>query len=314
MASVRPRIALLTFVYEGDSEIAFDGFEALVRSCPDAFFDVYLTDDASPSHVGDAAVRWWTDTGMTARCFRNEVATGYRGAIGRTMRLVDELARSGACYDLVLRLDTDALVVKAGLIDALLSACNDPCTLYGVGRQMAPSSASALLVDMLPIGLQRRRRNGRMEDSYASVRRRPVWWSRIARRAVRNGFRFRYADGCCYVLGRDVAATLVASGFVGAHVDYDRLGLLTSEEDVLMAMMCAAAGVRFGDLCAADPTWAQMNFIGRDALTLPLDLVPYVVHPLKDNPDDRDLRNSLRRNLPLFAGLSNGDHRASPRD
>lgn len=293
------RIAVLTFVYEGDRELAFDTFDSIVRSSPSVKFDFFFTDDASPSRVGDALVAWCHDRGFVARCVRYESRTGYRGAIERTLSLLREVAQSSEQYDLILRIDTDALVVRKGIAAALQEHCVDPTGLYGVGRRMRVRDAVAMLLDLLPVGLKRKRSDGVVERSYTLTRLRPVWWWRLGVRALFNGFRFKFPDGCCYVLGGELPSVLHRAGSLDLYRE-NRYGLITSEEDVIVAMMCRASGVKVHDLAAQDPTWSHMNWMRERVLDAPADSIPYVIHPLKATPDGLALRAQIRGRLPLF--------------
>jgi hypothetical protein len=102
------------------------------------------------------------------------------------------------------------------------------------------------------------------------------------------------------VLGGQVPGILLASG----HLDLyrgDRYGLITSEEDVIVTMMCLANRLKFQRLETHDTTWSRMNSIGEGVLTEQADAIPFVVHPLKATPEGLSLRARIHRVLPLFA-------------
>ncbi len=129
---------------------------------------------------------------------------------------------------------------------------------------------------------------------------RPVWWWRIGLRALLRGFRFKFPDGCCYVMGGDLPRVLSNAGYLDLY-RASRYGLITSEEDVMLALMAYAAGLSVIDLAATDPTWAQMSWIGERAVSAPIESFPFVVHPLKATPDGLRVRAAIRRRLPLFS-------------
>lgn len=296
---MRPRIGVMTFVYDGDRRIVLDTLDSLVRSCPETDFDFYFTDDAS-SGVGQLVELWCHERGFRTRCVTYETNLGYRGAIERTLRLLREIASSAVKYDLIIRIDTDALVVRPGLVVELLNNCHDDAGIYGVTRRMRFRDSCALVLDLLPMGLKRIEKDGRIEHDYALRRLRPVWWSRIGVRALWRGFRFRFMDGCFYALGAQVPRRLLDSGQLELF-QRDRCGLITSEEDVVLAMMCKALGLSSHGLEQQDPAWKSMSTIGGDVLRDPSERVPFVVHPLKTSPEDLDLRAAVRRELPFFA-------------
>lgn len=300
MKAAPVRMAVLSFVYEGDRELALDTFDSIIRSSPAVEIDFYFTDDASPSRVGDALVAWCRHRGFAAHCVRYDTRTGYRGAIERTLSLLREVAQSSQQYDFILRIDTDALVVRPGIAAEFHEHCVDSIGIYGVQRRMRGRDAVALLLDLLPIGFKRKRSNGVVERSYGFTRVRPVWWWRVGLLALANGFRFKFPDGCCYVLGGELPRALFEAGSLDLY-RADRYGLITSEEDVILAMICHANGLKVHDLVEQDHTWAQMNWIREGILDAPADSIPFVVHPLKATPDGLALRAQIRARLPLFA-------------
>ncbi|MEI7547535.1 MAG: glycosyltransferase family A protein [Actinomycetota bacterium] len=298
-ATGRPRVAVMTFVHERDRDLAIDMLESLARSSPQADLDVYLVDDASPSRTGDAVAEWCVDHGYEVHCLRHDEHTGYRGAIQRTLELLTVVAGSTEPYDFVLRIDSDALVVRDHLIEFLQQHCTDRRGMYGVTRRMRRKDAAALLLDLLPAGLMRTEQDGVVGHDYSLRRTRPVWWWRIGLRSFAKGFRFRFADGPCVVLGSDVPRMLLQSGDLARHRP-DRHGLITSEEDVIVSMICRANGVHHTGLETFEPSWAQMNWIGAGVLDAPTDAVPFVVHPLKPTPEGLELRRRIHKTLPFF--------------
>lgn len=293
-------MAVLTFVYEGDRELAFDTLDSIIRSSPSVDIDFYFTDDGSPSRVGDALTAWCIERGFVGHCIRYESRMGYRGAIDRTLSLLREIALTSEQYDFILRIDTDALVVRKGIAASFAEHCVDSKGLYGVQRRMRVRDAAALLLDLLPVGFKRKRSSGIVEHSYAFTRLRPVWWWQVGLRAIVRGFRFKFPDGCCYVLGGELPHVLHKTGALDLY-RANHYGLITSEEDVILAMMCHASGLKVHDLASQDPTWSQMNWIRARVLDAPAESIPFVVHPLKGTPDDLALRAQIRSRLALFA-------------
>ena len=294
------RLAIMTFVYEDDRDIALDMLESVLRSCSGAVIDVFLTDDGSQSHVGDDVVDWCKSAGVRAICLRNSSNRGYRGAVERTIRPMKAIAEEPCAYDVILRIDTDALVIRDGLGKSLRASCTDRRGLYGVTRRMRLKDRVALLLDLLPIGPKRQIRNGRIGHSFGSLRSSPVWWWRLGTRGLLHGFRFSFVEGSCYLLGGDVPCKLMNLGFLDSFSE-SRYGLVTSEEDVIVTLMCRAAGLPIYELDRLDPTWREVYSIGEAVLDCPIDRLPYVVHPLKPTAEHAVLRAKIKRRMPFFS-------------
>ena len=295
-----PRLAVMTFAYEGDRRLAFEMLDSLVRSFDGEPFDLFVTDDASPSYVGEQIRAWGRARNIAVTVVRHDEKRGFRGAIERTVRLLREIAEQKHRYDLVLRIDTDALVIRPGLARALLAMAKDRRALYGVQRPMRGRDRIGLLLDLLPFGL-RRCMNGREILRQTKLSRlRPVWWWRIGLSALLRGFRFRYVEGSCYAFGGEVPRALADAGLLQRH-RADGHGLLSSEEDVMSMMMCRSLGLPFVATDAIDPTWKHVNTIGAGVLELAPEAAPYVIHALKDTPADDDLRQRIKAHMPLFA-------------
>jgi hypothetical protein len=172
------RLAIMTFVYEADRNIAIDLMDSVKRSIGEAEIDVFMTDDASPSHVGEEIATWCRAEGMNAVCFRDEESVGYRGAIERTLKLLRVIANKPEPYDLILRIDTDALVIRPGLGEALKKICTSRNGLYGVTHSMRFKDRVGLLIDLLPIGFKRKAVRGReIGHDYTLSRYSRVCWA-----------------------------------------------------------------------------------------------------------------------------------------
>jgi len=290
----------MTFVYEADHKIAFDLLDSVVRSCKGVEIDLYFTDDASPSNLGRKIVSWCNDVGVNAICLRDEKNLGYRGAVYRTVRLLKTIADQDKSYDVIVRIDTDALVIRHGLGDVLRQVCNDRFALYGVIQYMRRKDGLGLILDLIPFGLKRQfDSSGRIARSYSFSRYRPVWWWRIGFLGIFHGFRFGFVQGSCYFLGGGVPEKLKMLGYLDCF-DQNRFGLITSEEDVIVSLMCRAAGVRIHEMDRSDPSWRDMNSIGDAVLSRDPALLPYVIHPLKTTREHEELREKIKRTLPFF--------------
>lgn len=298
-----PRIAIVTFTYEQDRHITFELLESLFLSFRTASFDIFLTDDASSSHVGDEVIAWARERGMNAYCLRDNERQGFRGAIDRTIRVLKLLAAHPVEYDVILRIDTDAWVIKSGLDEALLHACNDPGALYGVMSYMRPKDRVGLLLDLLPGGLKRKSKGAMILHDFAATRRHRVWWSSAGMKAFGKGFRFGYVQGSCYALGGRVPRMLEESGYLGTY-DRNAHGLLTSEEDIMVTMLCHAAGIPIRELDRVDPSWKHINTIGERVLDCNERDTPYVIHALKADAYGTSLRKKIREKMSMFGSTS----------
>jgi hypothetical protein len=294
------RLAVMTFTYENDREIAFDLLDSVLRSCPGADIDLFFTDDASPSRLDGQVMAWCSKHGVKGHCLRYEENLGFRGAVERTLRLLNAIALQDVAYDAILRIDTDALVIRPGLDEAMQKLCSDRLGLYGVLQAMRPKDRMGWALDLLPVGLKRQAILGAVTgNTYSLSRWRPVWWWKIGILSILRGFRFKFVQGSCYMLGGDVPGVLLREGFLSSF-NRERHGLVTSEEDVVVTMMCKAAGVTVHEIDRSDRTWRNVNYIGEAVLSGDGSETPYVIHPLKATAEDGALREKIKRSLPLF--------------
>lgn len=294
------KFAVMTFTYEGDQGIVFDMLESLTKSFKQDRFDLFITDDASPSQVGQKVIEWGRARGIKVTCHREEQNQGFRGAVERTLRLLQLIADAPVQYDVILRIDTDALVIREGLDVALRNACDDPRALYGVIKYMRPRDRLGLLSDLLPIGLKRRSNGAKIEREYRPNRMHPVWWWSIGLNAFLRGFDFGFVEGSCYAMGGRLPAELAKRGMLKRY-SRGRHGLITSEEDIVVTMMCRAAGLPFRHLDKHDKSWRDVNVLGERVLTKELHELPYVVHALKPDAKGAALRAKIKARMPLFS-------------
>ncbi len=297
-----PRIAVVTFTYEQDKDITFELLESILLSFRTANFDIFLTDDASASKVGEQVIAWARERGMNAYCLRDDERQGFRGAVDRTIRILKLLAAHPVEYDAILRIDTDALVIKSGLDKALLSACHDPKSLYGVIRYMRPKDRVGLLLDLLPMGFKRHAKGAMILHDFSLKRLRPVWWSYAGMKAFTKGFNFGYVEGSCYALGGQVPRLLEQKGYLRRY-DRNAHGLLTSEEDIIVTMLCRAANIPIRELDRVDPSWKHVNTIGERVLDCKDHEIPYVIHPLKADNHGKTFRQKIREKMSMFRNV-----------
>ena len=297
--SGKARIAVMTFAYEGDKEIGFELLESLVSSFKDTRFDLYFTDDASTSRLDNEIVKWAEKRGIAAQGIRYENNMGFRGAVERTLSLLKHIALQPTDYDLILRIDTDALVIKEGLDQELFNICTDPKGLYGVLKKMRTKDRFGYLLDLLPIGFKRNTNNGKIDSKFSFSRRAPVWWWREGFKALWRGFRFKYVEGSCYVMGGAFPKELMRLGFLD-NFRRERHGLITSEEDVIVTTLCRAAGLPLYQTNKFDARWELVNILGPRVLNMSIQELPFVIHALKANEAGSRLRAKVRAKMPLF--------------
>jgi hypothetical protein len=110
--------------------------------------------------------------------------------------------------------------------------------------------------------------------------------------------------GSCYILGGDVPGILLNKGLLDLYQE-EKYGLVTSEEDAIVTMMCASLGLPIFKLENIDSTWRNLNYLGDAVLSMPLDQIPFVIHPLKPNAQHDALRLKIKEQLPFFAEGNN---------
>ena len=153
----------------------------------------------------------------------------------------------------------------------------------------------------MPFGLKRVSSGARIERHYTFSRFAPVWWSRIGLLGLVRGFRFAFVEGSCYALGGDVPRALLDAGLLDRY-RMESHGLITSEEDVMVTLMCSAARLPLHEIDRTDPSWREVNRIGAAVLDQLPGRVPYVYHALKPTPEHAALRARIKSALPFFAG------------
>lgn len=293
------KIAVMTFAYEGDKFIGFDMLESLVQSFGSTKFDLYFTDDASPSRIDLKISDWAKQRGITAKYIRYESNLGFRGASERTLALLTLIAEQPLTYDLILRIDTDALVIKQGIDQELYRCYSDRTALYGVLKNMRLKDRFGYLLDLLPFGLKRKSVLGRLEKNLTLTRIFPVWWWKEGILAIFRGFSFKYVEGSCYFMGGEFPKVLYEKGLLEKFQRH-RHGLITSEEDVIITTLCYAAGLPLVETDKIDARWKLVNVLGERVVEMPNDQLPWVVHALKANEFGHALRAKIHKKMPLF--------------
>jgi hypothetical protein len=297
------KIALFTTVCEGELGIACDSLESLALSCAEHDLVAFIVDDASPSYVGKRIIEFIERThGVPGQCLRMQQSLGWHGMAERLFVGLKCIADYGPNFDLLIKLDPDALVVRRDFGRFLTENCEAPRGLAGQMYAMRPRDKVPFLLDQLPIGFRRSSANGVMQHDRKLSRFRPVWWSDIGRKALLGGFRFRYVPGCFFILGGETLHALNASGYLARSQSCHGL---VFNDDLILTASVYALGHPVIDLSQISPHWSSIMSLSEETpMDQVLECAPYVVHPLKNNPQAMRQRDELQRhyNLGPFAG------------
>lgn len=287
------KIALLMAVCEGEFELAADGLESFVTACPDIISEFWVLDDASPSHVGEQLVKRFTElTQQSGQVIRLSKSLGYLGMAERLFLALQNIASGSQSFDVVVKLDPDAFVIRQDLGKAIFELCQNQIGLYAPKHDMRHRDSLLYLADLLPFGFKRNQVDGIMTKKWELNRTYPVWWSDIGWRALNNGFRFRYAPGSFWFLGRKTLNSLYAAGYLTRK--QDKHGFIFND-DLLLTSVVHAIKHPVIDLGSLSPSWNQtLSMDEQTPLSLLETIHPFVVHPLKNNPSAWKRRDDLR--------------------
>lgn len=291
------RLALFFCVCEGEYEIAWEALVSLLRSCKQHEVALFILDDASPSRVGKRlAERVKSERDMPIECIELEKSLGFRGTAWRAFHGLAQIAKAARNFDLVIKIDADALVLREDLGAFIATACPDGRGLYGELRAMRWRDRLLYAADQLPAGFTREAVDGVIQHKWKLARRKPVWWADVGRRAFRNGFRFGYIGGCFWFLGGQTLATLHGAGLLDR--DQAQHGFVFND-DLLLTTAVLGIGHPVVDLATLSPSFGgTMSMSERFPLDEVLRRRPFVVHPLKNNPEAWQRREQLRTHFP----------------
>ena len=282
---------------EGEYEIARDALASLLAICPIERPELFLIDDASPSRVGQRVAAETRKRGIITHCLEMPHSLGFFGTGRRTFRGLEWLASHGE-FDLLVKIEPDALVLRQDTFEMILSECKDGIGLFGEAHALRRRDLLLYLFDHLPFGLRRHiDRAGIIRRKWELGRFGPVWWSDFGRKALRNGFRFQYLPACFFFLGGKTLKALHEQGIL-ARLQEPR-GFVVAD-DVLLTMAVWALGHPVVNLTDRSPHWGYAMGMDENA---PLEVVrnvqPYVIHPLKNRPRAWERRRLLRKELGL---------------
>jgi hypothetical protein len=134
------------------------------------------------------------------------------------------IAQSERSFDMVVKIDADACIVRKDLLPFLKATCAFGIGLYGELYPMRTRDRVLLLADYLPLGFARERHGDVIRRRGQLRRLFPVWWSDFGWRALMRGFRLEYVAGNFYILGGKTLRKLDAAG-ARARSDQERVRL-----------------------------------------------------------------------------------------
>ncbi len=287
------RIAVLLCVCDSDATLAEDVVTTLSSSASEHELRFFIMDDASKSHAGDRLAEHARRLGKKATCTRLPQSLGFRGCIQRTCEGLREVVASGEPFDLVIKHDPDALVIRTDLGAFLAEHCRADDAMWGIPFTMRRRDRVLLLADLVPFGFRRRRKGHLVDRKWEPKRLYPVWWFSAGVRALAaGGFRFTTPGGGFYAIAMPLVRKMVEKGYLD-RPNYERHGLITTEEDVMAGLLVRAVGGRVVDLGTISPRFGDLG-ISRtpDAKTLRAN-GHFVVHPLKATPEGLACRREL---------------------
>ena len=280
-------------VCEGEYDIAWDALMSLAQSCKGADISLFVLDDASPSQVGKRlADKFYEATLNPVDCLELPRSLGFRGSGQRAFLGLERIASSGEAFDIVVKIDADALVVRDDLGDFLEKSCPNGLGLYGEGNLMRWRDRLLYMMDYLPMGFKRALVDGVIQREWQLSRNYPVWWTDFGRRALLNGFRFHYIPGCFWYLGGKTLQKLKEVGYLSR--DQSKYGFVFND-DLLLTTAVYAIGHPVVDLITVSQHWKGSMSMSENTLIVAVNhLDPYVVHPLKNNPKAWVRRRELK--------------------
>ena len=293
------KLGVFTFVCDSIGESAFaevapDAVRGMILSCRDHELRFLFIDDASQCHIGVTLVNLCRSLGVDAHVIRLEKALGYRDGCERTIMSLNWIQENWADIDLVVKTDCDALIIRNDFGKVLneLSSSEDNPACWGYGLHMRRRDRILYLADLLPIGFRRAVRSEKITRDWELRRLKPVWWWRWGIKGLFRGFSFRYVGGSFYIMNRAAIRILEEHGCLTSHTR-ERLGFVTSEEDVLITTFLRACGARIVDLSGVSPPLFNLRVSSSSDVSAAIETGSYVVHPIKRLGQSLDLVRNL---------------------
>ncbi len=290
------KLAIFMKVCGGEYEIAWDSLTALADACAEANITLFVLDDASPSRVGKRLTEKFSEmTKNTVNCYELPKSLGFRGSAYRAFLGLDRITNSGEVFDIVIKIDADALVVRRDLGNFIEKVGSNGYGLYGVSNPMRLRDRLLYLADFLPIGFKRKKIEQVIQRQWQLNRVSPVWWTDFGSKALCNGFRFNFIPGCFWFLGGKTLQRLKEVGYLS--LDQSKHGFVFND-DLLLTTAVYAINHPVVDLATLSfsPHWYGTMSMGENT---PIETIktlkPYVLHPLKDNPEAWERRRKLKK-------------------
>jgi hypothetical protein len=286
------KLALFMKVCEGEYTIACEAMISLIESCLGTDMSLFILDDGSPSQVGRRLVEKSRETAVkSADCLELPQSMGFRGSAYRAFKGLDWIAQSGK-FDIVVKIDSDALMLRNDFGAFLKEVCPNKTGLYGLGRSVRDRDRVLYWADQLPIGFKRKNIDGVIQQEWQFNRTYPVWWADIARKALANGFQFHFIPGWFWFIGGETLKVLQQAGYLSR--DQSRHGFVFNDDILLTTAVCAIDHPVV-DLATRSTYWGKFQRLtAHSSPTLVKSCQPYVVHPLKNNPTAWEQRRALK--------------------
>jgi len=287
-------------VCEGEFEIGLDALQSLVDSLGGYEIDVFILDDGSPSLVGqNIAKKLHIDKIQAIHHMDLPVSLGFRGSAQRAFIGLSWIHKSAKEFDVIIKIDADAVVLREDLGQHIQKALQDGKGLYGVEYLMRKRDRILYMADQLRLGFARKLVNGIIQRRWKIGRNYPVWWADIGEKARRNGFNYRYIPGCFWFLGPETLNALADAGYLDR--DQSNFGFVFND-DLILTSATAAIEHPIVDLTKLSSAW--LRSMGLSELE-PIELIqaqqPYVVHPLKNYPAANARREELKKLFPHYS-------------
>ena len=290
---LKMKLALFMTVCEGEYEMALDALISFIQSCQGADITLFVLDDASPSRVGKRlADKFHEMTQNPVDCLDMPQSLGFRGTAQRTFLGLTRIASSGEEFDMIVKIEADALVVRDDLGTFMEKTCPNGLGLYGERYTMRWRDRVLFLADFLPMGFKRELVDGVIQRQWQLSRTSPVWWSDFGMRALLNGFQFDYIPCCFWFLGGKTLQKLKEVGYLSR--EQSKYGFVFND-DLLLTTAVYAISHPVVDLTTLSEHWkGSMSMTEDTPLAAVKHIQPYVVHPLKNNPKAWERRKELK--------------------
>lgn len=290
------KIAIFFGVYEAEKSFAQSTLRQLLEILKGHELYVLVLDDASPSRVGESLQKAFPDIeNLTFEVIRNQVSSGFRGAMARTLFALNHISLLKQNFDYILRVDADLFFNRKELAQLFDSSKLPKKGMFGVKATFRPRDFVQVIADLLPFGFRRRQTQGIVEHKWEFKRTKPVWWWDLGIRALLNGFNRRFIGGPFQILAGSTLAEMAKRGWLQRQ-PLTGLGLVFGE-DVMTTVMVKALNHPLVDLAELIPDWAcdmAINPYKGEPEIIQANRY-YLIHPLKGDAWGLRFRQELER-------------------